>query len=92
MVETRGLADFGTRSLLTHAAIVSASDSSLDTGRLLRLLVSIAAVSAVFLLTAREVVFGMFPIAVVVIGAVALVTAITDFLISAASSVRAVGE
>ena len=92
-METRGLADFGTRSLLAHAAIVSASDSSLDTGRLLRLLVLIAAVSAVFLLTAREVVSGtLFSIAVVVIGAVALVTAITDFLISAASSVRGVGE
>jgi hypothetical protein len=72
---------------------MSASDSSLDTGRLLRLLVLIAAVSAVFLLTAREVVSGtLFSIAVVVIGAVALLTSITGFLISAASSVAGVGE
>lgn len=65
----------------------------IDTGRLLRLYVLIAAVTAVFLLTAREVVTGTtFSIALVVIGSVALVSAITGFLIAAAGTVEGGGR
>ena len=72
---------------------MSGSGSSLDTGRLLRLYVLIAAVSAVFLITAQEVVSGtLYNVTVVVVGVVALVTAITGFLIAAAESARGVGE
>lgn len=65
----------------------------IDTGRLLRLYVLIASVTAVFLLTARQVVAGtVFSIAVVVVGAVALVTAITGFLIAAAGAAEGGGR
>ncbi|WP_394739383.1 hypothetical protein [Natronococcus roseus] len=55
----------------------------LDTGRLARLGTLIAFVTAVSLLTSAQVLAGaLFSIAVVAIGSIALVTAITGFLIS----------
>ncbi|SDR16333.1 hypothetical protein [Natronobacterium texcoconense] len=59
----------------------------LDTGRLARLLTLIAAVTAVSLLTAGQVLSGaLVSIAIVAIGSVALVTAMTGFLIALGSS------
>jgi hypothetical protein len=61
----------------------SNSESGLDTGRLARLGTLIAFVTAVSLLTSAQVLSGaLFSVAVVAIGSVALVTAITGFLIS----------
>ncbi len=58
-------------------------------GRLVRLFSLIAFVSAVFLFTANEALPGrFFSIAVVVVGAIAVVTAITGFLITVASAVE----
>lgn len=72
---------------------MSNATSSFDTRRLLRLYVLIAFVTAVFFLTAREVVAGpTLSIALVVIGSVALVSAITGFLIAAAGAAQGVGE
>lgn len=59
----------------------------LDTGRLARLLTLIAAVTAVSLLTSGQVLSGaVASIAAVAIGSVALVTAMTGFLIALGSS------
>ncbi|ELY52027.1 hypothetical protein [Natronolimnohabitans innermongolicus] len=67
----------------TERTTDAASDRGLDTGRLARLGTLIAFVTAVSLLTAAQVLAGpLFSIAVVAIGSVALVTAITGFLIS----------
>lgn len=64
---------------------------SVDTGRFARIVALIASVSAVFLLTTAER-FGadsrVFSTAVVAIGSISLVTAITGFLISAAEMVE----
>ena len=55
-------------------------------GRFARVLVLVAFVSFVFLFTAADALTGvLFQVAVVVIGGVALVTAITGFLIAVAS-------
>ena len=55
-------------------------------GRFARVLVLVAFVSFVFLFTAADALAGvLFQVAVVVIGGVALVTAITGFLIAVAS-------
>ncbi|ELY25843.1 hypothetical protein C500_16834 [Natrialba magadii ATCC 43099] len=59
----------------------------LDTGRLARLLTLIAAVTAVSLLTAGQVLTGMLAsIGIVAIGSVALITAMVGFLIALGSS------
>nr|WP_193787498.1 hypothetical protein [Natrialba hulunbeirensis] len=59
----------------------------LDTGRLARLLTLIAAVTAVSLLTAGQVLSGVLvSIGVVAIGSVALITAMVGFLIALGSS------
>jgi hypothetical protein len=64
---------------------------SVDTGRFARIVALIASVSAVFLLTTAET-FGadsrVFSTAVVAIGSISLVTAITGFLISASEMVE----
>ncbi|APX96778.1 hypothetical protein [Natronorubrum daqingense] len=61
--------------------------SGLDTGRFGRLLALIAAVTAVSLLTSAQVLPGsVLPLAVVAIGAIAVVTAITGFLIALGAS------
>ncbi|PLK20556.1 hypothetical protein [Natronobacterium gregoryi] len=61
--------------------------NGLDTGRLARLLTLIAAVTAVSLLTAGQVLSGaLVSIAIVAIGSIALVTAMTGFLIALGSS------
>lgn len=60
-----------------------------DTGRFSRTLALIAFVTAVFLLTGGTILSGaLYQIAVVAIGSVALVTAITAALIAAASAVE----
>jgi hypothetical protein len=65
---------------------MAVSDAGLDTGRLGRTLVLIAFVTAVFLLTGASVLDGvLFQVAVFAIGGVALVTAITGFVIAVAS-------
>jgi hypothetical protein len=65
----------------------TAESDGLDTGRLARLFTLIAAVTAVSLLTSAQVLTGaLFSIAVVAVGSVALVTAITGFLISLGAS------
>lgn len=59
----------------------------LDTGRFGRLLALIAAVTAVSLLTSAQVLSGpIFPIAVVAVGIIAVVTAIIGFLIAVGAS------
>ncbi|SFC56398.1 hypothetical protein SAMN05444422_110133 [Halobiforma haloterrestris] len=61
--------------------------AGLDTGRLARLFTLIAAVTAVSLLTAGQVLSGtLVSIGIVAIGSVALVTAMTGFLIALGSS------
>ena len=63
------------------------SDEGFDTGRFGRLLGLIAAVTAVSLLTSAQVLGGdLLPIAVVAVGAIAVVTAIIGFLIALGSS------
>lgn len=65
---------------------MSGSGSGLNTSRLVRLLTLIAFVTAVFLLTAAQVLSdALFSIAVVAVGSVALVTAILGFVIALAS-------
>jgi fatty-acid desaturase len=68
--------------------LTDTSDSSgLDTGRLARMFTLIAAVTAVSLLTSAQVLSGaLLSIAVVAVGSIALVTAITGFLISLGAS------
>jgi uncharacterized membrane protein len=62
------------------------SDSRIDTGRLARTLTLIAFVTAVFLLlSARRLDGEAFQVGAVAIGVVAVVTAITGFLIAAAA-------
>lgn len=59
------------------------TDRGLDTGRFGRLLALIAAVTAVSLLTSAQVLPGtVFPLAVVAVGSIAVVTAIIGFLIA----------
>lgn len=63
------------------------SEEGLDTGRFGRLLGLIAAVTAVSLLTSAQVLGGdLLPIAIVAVGAIALVTAIIGFLIALGAS------
>ncbi|WP_137288771.1 hypothetical protein [Natronorubrum halophilum] len=63
------------------------STEGLDTGRFGRLLALIAAVTAVSLLTSAQILPGtVFPLAVVAVGAVAVVTAIIGFLIALGAS------
>ncbi|WP_440770251.1 hypothetical protein [Natronorubrum sp. DTA28] len=63
------------------------SGSGLDTGRFGRLLALIAAVTAVSLLTSAQVLEGsVLPIAIVAVGAIAVVTAIIGFLIAVGAS------
>lgn len=63
------------------------SKSGLDTGRFGRLLALIAAVTAVSLLTSAQVLPGtVLPIAIVAVGAIAVVTAIIGFLIALGAS------
>ncbi|MFA9426308.1 hypothetical protein [Natronorubrum sp. A-ect3] len=63
------------------------SDSGLDTGRFGRLLALIAAVTAVSLLTSAQVLGGeLFSVAVVAVGAIAVITAIIGFLIALGAS------
>lgn len=58
-----------------------------DTGRLARLLTLIAFVTAVSLLTSAEVLGAeLFPVAVVAIGTISLITAIIGFLIAFSSA------
>lgn len=65
---------------------MSASGSGFDTPRFARLLALIGFVTAVFLLTAAQVLAdALFSIAVVAVGSVALVTAILAFVIALAS-------
>ena len=65
---------------------MSETGSGLDVGRFARLLTLIAFVTAVFLLTAAQVLTqALFSIAVVAVGSVALVTAILGFVIALAS-------
>jgi hypothetical protein len=60
------------------------SESGLDVARFGRLITLIAFVTAVSLLTSARVLPGeLFSVAVVAIGSIALVTAITGFLIAA---------
>jgi hypothetical protein len=68
--------------------LTDTSDSTgLDTGRLARLLTLIAFVTAVSLLTSAQVLpSALFSVAVVAIGSIALITAITGFLISLGAS------
>ena len=67
-----------------------ADGDPLPIGRFGRLVTLVAFVTAVFLLTAAEALPDrLFSIAVVVIGVIAIVTAITGFLISVASVVGA---
>ncbi|WP_265108162.1 hypothetical protein [Halosolutus halophilus] len=62
-------------------------DEGLDTGRFGRLLALIAAVTAVSLLTSAQVLAGtVLSIAVVAVGAIAVVTAIVGFLIALGAS------
>ena len=64
-----------------------ASGSGFDTGRFGRLLALIAAVTAVSLLTSAQVLEGsVLPIAIVAVGAIAVVTAIIGFLIAVGAS------
>ncbi|MES3162065.1 MAG: hypothetical protein PPP55_10945 [Halorubrum sp.] len=64
-----------------------ANDGGFDTGRFGRLIALIGFVTAVSLLTsARVLPSELFSIAVVAIGSVALVTAITGFLIAGAAT------
>jgi hypothetical protein len=66
---------------------MAVSDASFDPGRLVRTLVLIAFVTGVFLVTGANVLSGtLYRVAVAAIGSVALVTAITSFLISVASA------
>jgi hypothetical protein len=66
---------------------MSEARSGLDVGRLGRLLALIGFVSAVFLLTSGVVLSGvLYQIGVVVIGSVALVTAIVGFLVAASET------
>lgn len=64
---------------------------NIDTGRFARVVVLISFVTAVILLTTAQR-FGtegsIFPVAVVAVGAVSLVTAITGFLIAAAEEMK----
>ena len=63
------------------------SEPSLDVGRVARVLLLIAVVTAIFLLTASWQLEGTtFQIGAVAIGAVAVVTAITSFLIAGATA------
>ncbi|MFP8889693.1 hypothetical protein ACLI4U_07970 [Natrialbaceae archaeon A-CW2] len=63
------------------------ADDGFDTGRFGRLLALIAAVTAVALLTSAQALPGsILPIAVVAVGAIAVVTAITGFLIALGAS------
>ncbi|MXV62751.1 hypothetical protein GS429_11875 [Natronorubrum sp. JWXQ-INN-674] len=63
------------------------SSSGLDTGRFGRLLALIGAVTAVALLTSAQVLPGaVFPVAIVAVGSIAVVTAITGFLIALGAS------
>ncbi|GAB7018693.1 hypothetical protein [Halostagnicola bangensis] len=63
------------------------SNEGLDSGRIGRLLALIAAVTAVSLLTSAQVLSGtILSVAVVAVGAVALVTAIVGFLIALGDS------
>ena len=69
------------------------ADDGLDVGRLARLLGLIAFVTAVFLILAGQQLSGvLFSIAVVAIGGVAMVTAITGALIALATSAAGEGE
>lgn len=64
-----------------------ADSDGFDTGRFGRLLALVAAVTAVSLLTSAQVLPGsVFPIAIVAVGAVAVVTAIIGFLIALGAS------
>ena len=68
-------------------------DEGFDTGRFGRLLTLIAAVTAVSLLTSAQALSGaLFSIAVVAVGAVALVTAMVGFLIALGASYEAAQE
>ncbi|ARS90670.1 hypothetical protein [Natrarchaeobaculum aegyptiacum] len=63
------------------------SGDGIDTGRFGRLLTLVAAVTAISLLTSAQVLTGsIFSVAVVAIGAIAVVTAIVGFLIALGSS------
>ncbi|WP_339102705.1 hypothetical protein [Haloterrigena salinisoli] len=63
------------------------SDRGLNTGRFGRLLALVAAVTAVALLTSAQVLPGdVVPIAIVAVGSIAVVTAITGFLIALGAS------
>ncbi|WP_440764118.1 hypothetical protein [Natronorubrum sp. DTA7] len=63
------------------------SKSEFDTGRFGRLLALIAAVTAVSLLTSAQVIEGsVLPVAIVAVGAIAVVTAIIGFLIAVGAS------
>lgn len=63
------------------------SDEGFDTGRFGRLLALVAAVTAISLLTSARILPGaIFSVAVVAVGAVAVVTAIVGFLISMGTS------
>ena len=63
------------------------SGQGMDTGRFGRLLALVAAVTAVALLTSAQVLPGdVFPIAVVAVGSIAVVTAIIGFLIALGAS------
>lgn len=65
---------------------MAASDTGFDVGRFARTLALIAVVTAGFLLTGATVLSGvLFQVAIVAIGSVALVTAITAFVIAAAA-------
>lgn len=69
------------------------SSEGLDTGRFGRLLALIAAVTAVSLLTSAQVLPGaVFPIAVVAVGTIAVVTASIGFLIALGASYDAAQE
>lgn len=66
---------------------MAVSNDGFDTARFARTLILIAVVTGVFLLTGANVLTGvLFQVAVVAVGSIALVTAITGFIIAAASA------
>ena len=79
--------DSGTGEVETRTEQTAAeTDPTVSWGRFGRVLVLVAFVSFVFLFTAADALAGvLFQLAVVVIGGVALVTAIVGFLIAVAS-------
>lgn len=73
--------------LLDTGTDTGESSEGLDTGRFGRLLALIAAVTAVSLLTSAQVLGGeLFSVAVVAVGAIAVITAIIGFLIALGAS------